>query len=250
MFSRNLGKPARGLSMQLAFKKLKRFVAARLAPGEALGLHLTVGLALLFSATYIFHEVVEAMRRDAGIAALDLQLAQWLHQHAFEPLTSFMRAITQLHSVAGIAALSLLLAWHLWRRKERYWLLTLIVAVPPGMLLNVALKHSYQRPRPWFDEPLLTLATYSFPSGHTVAATLFHGLLACYLASCVVRGSWRAAVFGGAACMVVLVACSRMYLGVHYLSDVVAAMAEGVAWLAICITGVSTWRRRREGRQP
>ncbi|WP_395406963.1 phosphatase PAP2 family protein [Pseudoduganella sp. UC29_106] len=97
-----------------------------------------------------------------------------------------------------------------------------------------------------FDEPLLTLATYSFPSGHTVAATLFYGLLACYL---VMRGR-RWLPVAGATLMVLLVACSRMYLGVHYLSDVLAAVAEGVAWLAICVTGMSTWRRRREaGKQ-
>jgi len=235
--------------MQLAYKKLKRFVAARLAPGEELGLHLTVGLCLLFSAVYIFHEVAESMRRDAGIAAMDLQLAAWLHRHAFEPLTSFMLAVTHLHSVAGVTVMALLLAVHFWRRKERYWLLTLVLTLPPGMLLNVALKHSYQRARPWFDEPLLELATYSFPSGHTVAATLLHGLLACYLARRVLRGGWRVAVFAAAAALVALVAVSRMYLGVHYLSDVVAALAEGIAWLAICITGVSTWRRRREGKQ-
>jgi undecaprenyl-diphosphatase len=75
-----------------------------------------------------------------------------------------------------------------------------------------------------------------------VAATLFYGLLASYL---VTRG-WRWLPLAGAVLMVLLVACSRMYLGVHYLSDVLAAMAEGVAWLAICVTGVSTWRRRRE----
>jgi membrane-associated phospholipid phosphatase len=227
---------------QIAYKKLKRFMAARLAPGEELGLHLTVGLVLLFSATYAFHELAEAMRRQAGIAAFDLQLAQWLHRHAFEPLTSFMLLLTHVHSLAGISALGLLLAGFFWRRREFYWLVTLLLLLPPGLLLNVALKHSYQRPRPLLEEPLLTLATYSFPSGHTVAATLFYGLLACYL---VMRG-WRWLPVMGATLMVLLVACSRMYLGVHYLSDVLAAMAEGVAWLAICVTGVSTWRRRRE----
>ncbi|MGO4380809.1 phosphatase PAP2 family protein [Pseudoduganella sp. RAF19] len=231
---------------QVAYKKLKRFVAARLAPGEELGLHLTVGLVLLFVAVYAFHELAEDMRRDAGIAAWDLRLAQWLHLHAFEPLTSFMLVVTQMHSVAGILVLTSLLALYLWRRGERYWLLTLLIVVPPGMLLNVALKYSYQRARPYFDEPLLTLATYSFPSGHTAAATLFYGVLASYL---VMKGRrWWAVP--GAVAMVLLVACSRMYLGVHYLSDVLAAMMEGVAWLAICLTGVSTWRRRREnGKQ-
>jgi undecaprenyl-diphosphatase len=228
--------------VEIAYRKLKRFVAARLAPGEQLGLHLTVGLALLFSATYAFHELAEAMRRQAGVAAFDLQLAQWLHSQAFEPLTTFMLAITHVHSLAGVAVLGLLLAAYFWRRGDFYWLVTLLLVLPPGLLLNVALKHSYQRPRPLLEEPLLTLATYSFPSGHTVAATLFYGLLASYL---VTRG-WRWLPLAGAVLMVLLVACSRMYLGVHYLSDVLAAMAEGVAWLAICVTGVSTWRRRRE----
>lgn len=232
---------------QVAYKKLKRFVAARLAPGEELGLHLTVGLVLLFAAVYAFHELAEDMRRDVGVAAWDLRLAQWLHQHAFEPLTSFMLGLTHLHSLAGIAVLTTLFAALLWRRRERDWLLALLVVVPPGMLLNVALKYSYQRARPLLDEPLLTLATYSFPSGHTAAATMFYGVLASYLVRKGARGSWRWASVAFAALMVVLVACSRMYLGVHYLTDVLAAMAEGVAWLAIGLTGVSTWRRRREG---
>ena len=231
----------------IAPKKLKRFLAARLAPGQQLGLHLTVGLALLFSATYAFHELAEAMRRQAGVAAFDLQLAQWLHAHAFEPLTTVMLALTNLHSPAGITVLGLLLAVWFWRRGDLYWLATLLLALPPGMLLNVALKHSYQRARPWVDEPLLTLATYGSPGGHTVGAALFYGVLASYL---MMRG-WRWLPLIGAPLMVLLVACSRMYLGVHYLSDVLAAMAEGVAWLAICITGVSTWRCRREaGQEP
>jgi undecaprenyl-diphosphatase len=116
------------------------------------------------------------------------------------------------------------------------------------MLLNVALKHVFQRARPSFDDPLLSLLTYSFPSGHTAAATVFYGLLACYL----VRRAhaWRARVLIvlAAVAMVVLVALSRMYLGAHYLSDVLAAAAEGAAWLAICITAVSTLQRRRLAR--
>jgi len=231
--------------VEIAYKKLKRFVAARLAPGEELGLHLTVGLLLVFVASFAFHEVAEAMREDVEVAALDLFLANWLHSHAFEPMTSFMLGVSHLHSVLGVTVIGLLLAVHLWYARQRYWLLTLILVLPPGMLLNVALKHSYQRPRPLFEEPLLTLATYSFPSGHTMAATLLYGLLASYLVTCMARGAWRWVVMTLAAGMVLLVACSRMYLGVHYLSDVIAAMAEGVAWLAICVTGVSTLRRRR-----
>ncbi|WP_307731059.1 phosphatase PAP2 family protein [Pseudoduganella chitinolytica] len=111
------------------------------------------------------------------------------------------------------------------------------------------LKHVYQRARPVFDEPFLTLATYSFPSGHTAAATLFYGLLASYVVT--TNPSWRMrmAAVAGAVCMVLLVALSRVYLGAHFVSDVLAAMAESLAWLAICITSVSTLRRRRAARK-
>jgi len=95
---------------------------------------------------------------------------------------------------------------------------------------------------------LLSLLTYSFPSGHTAAATVFYGLLACYLVRRVHAWRARVAIALAAAAMVVLVALSRMYLGAHYLSDVLAAAAEGAAWLAICITAVSTLHRRRLAR--
>jgi undecaprenyl-diphosphatase len=95
---------------------------------------------------------------------------------------------------------------------------------------------------------LLTLSTYSFPSGHTAAATVFYGLLACYLLRRVQAWPARAAIAAACCLMVALVALSRMYLGVHYLSDVLAASAEGAAWLATCITAVSTLQRRRVNR--
>jgi membrane-associated phospholipid phosphatase len=226
--------------------RLTRFLLARLTPGGELGLHLTVGAALLLAALAVFGEVAEWMRGQTGLARVDIQLSQWLHEHAREPWTTLMLAMTHLHSVAGIIALTLALAIYFRRRQLHYWLLALLVTVPAGMVLNVLVKHAYQRVRPTFADPLLTLSTYSFPSGHTASATLFYGVLACYLATVLPRAWQRVAAIFAAALMVSLVALSRMYLGAHYLTDVLAAMAEGVAWLAICITAVSTLRRRRQ----
>jgi membrane-associated phospholipid phosphatase len=92
-----------------------------------------------------------------------------------------MLFVTHWHQQAGILLMTLLLALHLRARRASYWLLALMLAVPGGMLLNVLLKYTFQRARPRFDEPLLTLASYSFPSGHTSGAMLFYGLLAAYL---------------------------------------------------------------------
>jgi membrane-associated phospholipid phosphatase len=212
-----------------------------------LPLHLIAGLALLIAAAAAFQAIAgAAVGPGARLAAFDVQVAHWLHARAAEPLTSVLLALSHLHSVAGIAFLTLLFAWHLWRRQAHYWLLALLLAVPPGMLLNVLLKFSYQRARPSFEHPLLTLPTYSFPSGHTLAATVFYGLLACYLWTRLQGTGRRLAAMAGAALMVALIAFSRMYLGVHYLTDVLAAVAEGLGWLAVCVTSVSSLRRHRE----
>ncbi|WP_082591307.1 phosphatase PAP2 family protein [Duganella sp. Root198D2] len=212
-----------------------------------LPLHLVAGLALLIVASAVFHAIAgAAVGPGARLAAFDISVSQWLHARATEPWTTLMLAVSHLHSVAGIAFLTLLFAWHLWRRQAHYWLLAVLLSVPPGMVLNVLLKHSYQRVRPSFEAPLLTLPTYSFPSGHTLAATVFYGALACYLWTHARSGAQRAALAVGALLMIALVAFSRVYLGVHYLTDVLAAVAEGLGWLAICVTAVSSLRRHRE----
>jgi len=212
-----------------------------------LPLHLVAGLALLIVAVAAFDAIAgAAVGPGARLAALDISVSQWLHARAREPWTTLMLAVSHLHSVAGIAFLTLLFAWQLWRRQAHYWLLTLLLSVPPGMVLNVLLKHSYQRARPSFEAPLLTLPTFSFPSGHALAATVFYGVLASYLWTRARGAGQHAAVLAVAVSMVALVAFSRVYLGVHYLTDVLAAVAEGLGWLAICVTAVSSLRRHRE----
>jgi undecaprenyl-diphosphatase len=230
------------------FKKFTSFVEARLSPGGEFGLHLTAGMAILVVAGYIFHELAEAVMGQEAITVLDLRVAHWFNAHAVEPYTSLMLAVSAWHSVAGMSVMVLALGIYFWRAKARYWLLALVFSVPGGMVLNVTLKYIFQRSRPVFEEPLVTLTTYSFPSGHTTAATCFYGLLASYLV--IARPGWNVRLGTVALCtmMVLLVAFSRVYLGAHYVSDVLAAMAESIAWLAVCITAISTLRRRREGR--
>jgi hypothetical protein len=103
------------------------------------------------------------------------------------------------------------------------------------MLLNLLLKQAYERLRPRFDDPLVTLDTYSFPSGHTAAAVAFYGVLAAFLVSRFHDARRRAAIVAVAMGAVALVAFSRLYLGAHYLSDVVAAACSSTAWLVLCL---------------
>lgn len=231
-------------------KRLHRFLAARFSPEGEMGLYFTVGIALILGAALIFGEIAEDVVEGDTITLVDVQLAQWFRRHAMggSGFTELMLFITHWNGILGSSIMGALLALWFWYRRAHYWLVVTLVAVPGGMLLNVALKHVFRRARPSLDDPLLTLSTYSFPSGHTAAATVFYGLLACYLVRRVQDWRARAAVLAACVLMVMLVALSRMYLGVHYLSDVLAASAEGAAWLAVCITALSALQRRRLAR--
>ncbi|MBC7455647.1 MAG: phosphatase PAP2 family protein [Massilia sp.] len=230
------------------FSRLQRFVAARLSPEGAAGLHLTLGVALMLAAAWLFGGIAEDVVSGARITQLDVALAHYLHQHANAALTAFMLLVTHWHGMIGTGVMALMLAAYFYWRRARYWLLTVVVVVPGGMALNVLLKYVFQRARPSFDAPLLTLTSYSFPSGHTLNAVMLYGLLGSWLVLRHRRAGTRALIVAGACAMVALVGLSRMVLGVHYLSDVLAATAEGCAWLAVCITAISTLRRRREAR--
>ena len=224
--------------------RLHRFVAARLSPEGETGLHLSVGVVLIVGAAWLFGGIAEDVVNNESLTVLDVRIAHWFHAHASGPMTQAMLLITHVHGMVGSTILGLALAGWFYVSRQRYWLTTTLVALPGGMLLNVLLKYVFQRARPSFDEPLLTLTTYSFPSGHTANAALLYGLLGCWLWGRHRGSGARVAIVACACMMVALVGTSRMYLGVHYLSDVLAATAAAGAWLTVCITAMSTWRRR------
>lgn len=234
--------------MKNRFPRLHKYLAARFTPGEEFGLHLTVGIAVMLAFAWLFGEIADDVFEGDDITVLDMQLAGWFHQHARSAWTPVMMFITDWHHPLGVGVMTLLFSLYLYRQKARYWLAAVLLSVAGGMLVNVLLKYTFQRARPSFEEPLVTLATYSFPSGHTAGATVFYGVLACYLVCVVPRMVPRALIVCAAGFMIALVALTRVYLGAHYLSDTLAAVAVGSAWLAVCITAMSTLRRRRAAR--
>lgn len=224
------------------------FIQARLSRTGRFGLHLLLGALVLIGAAWLFGSIAEDVVNGDPLTVVDANIAAWFHAHAVPAVTLSMLLITNLHGTWGIMVLSLLMSLFLIWKRAWHWLLALVLVVPGGMLLNVLMKHAFGRARPMFAEPMLTLTTYSFPSGHVAAATLFYGLLAAFMISRIEAWRWRLLTALVAFLLVVLVGLSRIYLGVHYLSDVLAAFAEGIAWLAICLTAMHTlklhWRDR------
>ncbi|MEO8249758.1 MAG: phosphatase PAP2 family protein, partial [Burkholderiales bacterium] len=157
----------------------------------------------------------------------------WLQAHAEPTLTSAMVAVSWLHSTPAVwIATITLCGFFLWKRKLPWALLTVLV-LPGGTLFNYGLKHLFQRARPADGVYVQALHSYSFPSGHTTFATLLYGLITLYLASVLPSLAGRVSMFFVAMGCIVTVAFSRLYLGVHFLSDVLAAFCVGVFWLAV-----------------
>jgi undecaprenyl-diphosphatase len=220
--------------------------AAPRSAEATLAWRLGVGAALLVAAAWMFGAIAEDVVTSDRLTVLDADLAAWLHRHALPGLTRAMLVWSDLHSTIAVGAYSAAIALVLAARRRWRPFVFVVAAVGGGCLLNVLMKLAFHRARPVFDDPLLTLATYSFPSGHVAGSTVFYGLGVLWVFGRTRRALWRALALAGAALAIALVAFSRMYLGVHYLSDVGAAFAEGVAWLAICDGALAAfWRQTR-----
>jgi membrane-associated phospholipid phosphatase len=191
--------------------------------------------ATIAAAACVFALIAGNIAAGDPLAALDLHVTSWLGAHRTPALTLLMLAVTHTQAPLPICAYASIMAVVLYRKSQRRWLLALALAVPAGLTINVLLKYLFRRSRPVPDEPLMTLATYGFPSGHTAGATLFYGVLTAYVVSQTRSTRVRTAAVLGWVCTVALVAFSRVYLGVHYLTDVVAAAAWSGAWLGVCL---------------
>lgn len=239
----------RVLPLRRRFAPQLAFVQARLTPHSYLGLQLTVGAILLLGFSWLFGGIAEDVVHKDPLTTVDATVSQWFHDHATPAFSKIMLAITHAHDPVPVVLVVIGIAGFLVWRRDRYWLLCLACVVPFGMALNVAMKYAFHRIRPTFDNPLLLMPSYSFPSGHVAGATLVYGFLAALLVARIPAWRWRVMIVLLAFAMVVLVALTRVYLGVHYLSDVLAAFAEGLAWLTLCFTGVNTfWRHREAGK--
>jgi undecaprenyl-diphosphatase len=129
---------------------------------------------------------------------------------------------------------------------KRLWLslVTLVVAVPGGMLLNEWVKLLIHRQRPFLDGPFVDWSGYSFASGHTIGATLLYGQLLLFVLPALKGRHWRLLSILSAILLVSLVGFSRIALGAHFLTDVLAAVFFGIIWLAFCLFATKSMQRR------
>jgi undecaprenyl-diphosphatase len=158
------------------FEKQRQFLRNRLSPEGYAGLHLTIGVLVVLLASWWFAAIAEDLSPDHPLVLFDQRVAVWFHQHATTTLTHVAKAITFFGSVLGLTILSVAVALVFIVRRAWFNLFLFAVTMTGESLLNVLLKDLFHRHRPVLENPLVTLTSYGFPSGHTMGVTVFFRL--------------------------------------------------------------------------
>ncbi len=196
------------------------------------------GWVVLFALLFGFLKLGSEIWEQEGFS-WDAPIIQFIRQFATPWLTTVFIAITQLGNLGAFVVVGIMSL--LWWRHDRRAVAALIISALGSVLLNGLLKAAFSRPRPTLFPPLVNEQNFSFPSGHAMLAVAVYGFLSYYWFKEGSRGKAALMVV-----VIVLIGLSRVYLGVHYPSDIVGATAVGTAWLII----VLTWYERHIPRLP
>ena len=213
---------------------------------QDLGPTLVIGLVVLAAGGWAFGALAEEVAE--GDTGLDNRIADELHEHATRPLTEFFEAVTTLGNGIVLAGVAAIAAYLLARRRYYAEAVLMVLAYVGAEVLSYSLKLAFQRDRPFFTDPLATVSTYSFPSGHATVSVAVYGAL-CLVLVRRLTGPARLVCLAVAVLLVSLIGFSRLYLGVHFLSDVLAGFSVGLAWLALCVVVLDLHHRRRSRLQ-
>jgi undecaprenyl-diphosphatase len=198
------------------------------------GIFLLVGVAIAVAGTVGFAALGEYVR-EGYTQQFDRAVLQWLGAHHTPGLTSIMAEITPLGTGIVVLMIVGITTAFLWHTEHKYSARMLLAATAGAILLNNVLKLYFNRARPDVFEWGTHAASSSFPSGHAMSATVVYGTVA-YLLARLQKHVWsRALTLFAAVVIIALICLSRLYLGVHYPSDVLAGIIIGLAWSGFCM---------------
>jgi undecaprenyl-diphosphatase len=180
---------------------------------------------LCLAAAVAFGKIANEVH-EQETTAYDRAISLTLHRLDSPIMDTAMRAFTFLGSFPAVAAVALAVAIWLLRRRDKAGAAMLIGVAAVSEMLNLALKETFQRARPSLFAEIATLHSYSFPSGHAMSSAAIYGAVAV-LWGRAYPGHTRAARLIAAA-LVLLIGTSRIYLGVHWFTDVIAGVAAGL----------------------
>lgn len=218
----------------------------RFSPADYLGLNLTLGLGLSFVLLLLFGAVAQSVLSRSAIVRFDLDFAEVLHSEATPAGIAFWIGITRLGTLPATAVFGVGFALaYSWRRG---WLMfgAWLAALAGAEVLDWALKQVVHREPPVFHVPYATETSFSFPSGHVLGALVGYGMIAYFVCCLTTSRVWRTLAIAMAAVVVLAVGFSRLYLGLHFFSDVIGGLAAGAVWLTACVTALEVARRKQD----
>lgn len=211
-----------------------------------LALYLITGFLAIVAGGWVFGELAEELHAQAVLGRADQALTDALQRSVPLPALQLFAAVTRLADTATITGMGILGAIGLAALGRRWLAVGWAAAIAGNGLLNHTLKQVFERARPVHEGGLVLADGFSFPSGHSSGSVVVFGMLA-YVATRLLPPRWHLPVLLGAVALAFTVGASRVFLRVHFASDVIAGFASGTAWLAVCIASIelARWYRGR-----
>jgi undecaprenyl-diphosphatase len=229
--------------------KWRAFLRARFTREGTVGLYLTAGFFACCVLAVLFAGLADHIVDLHGTTPFDQTVTAAIEQFHGPAHDRAARAITFLGGHPFLLPATLVAVGILLRRGHRVSAVLFSGVVVGGLLLEIVLKIAYHRARPSLWPALVTERTYSFPSGHATMATLFYGGVAAVVLHLSRRPVVRGAALALATVLILLIGYTRVYLGAHWTTDVVAGILVGLFWVVICATGTE-YLARRKPRNP
>jgi membrane-associated phospholipid phosphatase len=219
------------------FPWLWNTVKQRFSPESYLGLHFTIAICVLLIAATAFLMLADKVGEQDTLVEFDRALSASLHQHSSLRTVRIFEFITAFGNVSTLACIGLIVALLLAVQRRLQLLGIWVVALLGVGFLNHTLKDTFQRMRPQLPNPWINEPGWSFPSGHAMGSLVVYGMLAYTMGLMVKNRAFRIALIFVTVSLVLAIGFSRIYLGAHYFSDVLAGYFAASFWLAICISG-------------
>jgi undecaprenyl-diphosphatase len=213
------------------------------------GAGLTTGILVFVAGATVFAALASQLGEGHAMHCADGAIADALRTRVPQAVRDVFAALTHLADTATLTVLCVAVALVLCARRRFALASGWVVALAGNGLLNTTLKALFGRDRPLPADGAALVEGFSFPSGHSSGAVVAYGMLA-YLGVRLLAPRWHLPAMAVAWALAALVGLSRLVLGVHYASDVIAGFASGSAWLALCVTGIELARWRGSNNRP
>lgn len=206
----------------------------------------TLGLISCLLIIYLLAQLSdEVLEREAF--AFDRTILLGIHQFANPTLDRLMLAITSIgnpHTMVAIAIITfVILCWRRYYQEAKIFVIDCL----GGVILSYGLKLVFSKPRPNLWQSAIEETSFSYPSGHALGSTILYGFLAYILATRYPQFAWL--IYAFAVLLIAAIGLSRLYLGVHWPTDIIAGYCIGFLWVMFCVTMLKLQKLNNQNSQ-